>query len=75
MNANSSTARRTELDDPALQEADSAAVLERLVSGKRLDPVVEDRIRARAERATEAIRQTRGLVDDDTFHSLLDDEA
>jgi hypothetical protein len=75
MSSKSAIARVFDLDDPVLREADAAAVLERLVSGKPLEPGVEERIRARAERVTEAIRQAHGLVDDDTFQSLLDDEA
>ena len=75
MSTQSPTARRTDLDDPALREADATAVLERLVSGEPLDPAIVERVHARAERVTEDIRRTHGLVDDDTFQSLLDDEA
>lgn len=75
MSAESLTARRTDLDDPTLGEADAAVVLGRLASGAPLDPAVADRVRARAERVTEGIRRARGLVDDDTFQSLLDDDA
>lgn len=75
MNTTSPAARPPDLDDPALREADAAAVLERLVSGKPLDPAIAERVRARAERVTEDIRRVHGLVDDDTFQSLLDDEA
>jgi hypothetical protein len=69
------TAQRTDFDDPALHEADAAAVLERLVSGAPLDPAIAKRVHARAERVTEDIRRVHGLVDDNTFQSLLDDEA
>jgi hypothetical protein len=62
-------------DDPALRAGDTAAVLEHLVSGKPLDPAIVGRVRARAERVTADIRRDHGLVDDDTFQSLLDDEA
>lgn len=62
-------------DDPALRAADAAAVLEHFISGQPLDPVLVERVRASAEQVTEAIRRDRGLVDDDTFQALLDDEA
>ncbi|MBL8792652.1 MAG: hypothetical protein JNM56_01975 [Planctomycetia bacterium] len=71
----SSTTKPVDLDDPKLRGADAAAVLEHLVSGKPLDPVLQERVRARAEQVTDAIRRDRGLVDDATFQSLLDDEA
>lgn len=64
-----------DLDDPVVREADTAAVLEQFVSGTPLDPTIAERVHARAARVTEDIRRTRGLVDDDTFQSLLDDEA
>jgi hypothetical protein len=75
MNTQSLTARRTDLDDPTLREADASAVLERLVSGVPLEPEIAERVHARAEQITEDIRRTHGLVDDGTFQSLLDDEA
>lgn len=62
-------------DDPALAGADAAAVLQHLGSGRPLDPAIVGRVHARAERVTAGIRRARGLVDDDTFQSLLDDEA
>jgi hypothetical protein len=62
-------------DDPALAGADAAAVLKHLGSGQPLDPAIVGRVRARAERVTADIRRDRGLVDDDTFQLLLDDEA
>ncbi len=75
MTPTSATARPPGLDDSVLCAADAAAVLERLASGRPLDPGIAARVHARAERITEDIRQARGLVDDDTFQSLLDDEA
>jgi hypothetical protein len=75
MSTESPIARRIDLDDPALREADAAAVLERLVSGAPLDPAISERVHARAERVTEDIRRAHGLVDDNTFQSLLDDET
>jgi hypothetical protein len=62
-------------DDPALRAADTAAVLEHLVSGQPLDPTIVERVRARAEQVTADLRRDHGLVEDDTFQSLLDDEA
>jgi len=60
---------------PAPRSGDAAVVLEHFASGQPLDPAIVARIRARAEQVTEGIRRDRGLVDDDTFQSLLDDEA
>jgi hypothetical protein len=75
MSTHSSTVPPADLDDPTQREADAAAVLEQLVSGKLLASVIVERVRARAEQVMEGVRQARGLVDDDTFQSLLDDEA
>jgi hypothetical protein len=62
-------------NDVAHAGADVKAVLDRFGSGKPLDPAVSERIRAQSERVTEGIRRDCGLVDDETFQSLLDDEA
>ena len=43
--------------------ADLDAVMERIASGKRLDPEASRRIRQRAERITEEIRQKHGQLD------------
>jgi hypothetical protein len=75
MSTKSLTGESPDHDDPALRRADAAAVLEHLVSGKPLDPAILERVRARAEQVTADIRRAHGLVDDDTFQSLLDDEA
>jgi hypothetical protein len=75
MSTNSPTARRTDLDDSALREADTVAVLEQLGSGTPLDPAIAARVRARAERVAEDIRRLHGLVADATFQALLDDDA
>lgn len=56
-------------------DADAVTVLEQFASGVPLDPVIAERVHARAEQITAAVRQTRGLIDDDTFQSLLDDET
>lgn len=75
MSADSPTIRPTELDDPALCEADAAAVLEQLISGKPLETAIVERVHARAAHVTDEVRRARGLVDDETFQSLLDDDA
>ena len=69
------TVEPLDLDDPALCEADSAAVLAGLVARTPLDPAVVERVRIRSERLTEHIRRVHGVIDDDTFQSLLADEA
>ena len=75
MNTESITIRPGNYDDQALGEANTAAVLDLVLSGKPLDPAILERVRARAGQITEKIRRDRGLVDDDTFQLLLDDEA
>lgn len=75
MSTHSPIAQPAAREDQALVEADAAAVLEQLVSGKPLDPAVVERVRARAELVTEAVRRNYGMVDDATFQSLLDDEG
>jgi hypothetical protein len=75
MGTQSPNAPRIDLDDPDLREADTAAVLDRLASGTPVDPAVAERVHARAERITEEIRRAHGLVDDEAFQTLLDDEA
>ncbi len=75
MSTRSPTIQPASPDDPGLPGADAAAVLEHFVSGKPLDPVILERVRARANQVTADIRRDHGLVDDATFQSLLDDEA
>jgi hypothetical protein len=60
--------------DP-LQEADSQAVMRHAFHGEPLDPEVERRVRERSEKITERVYLTRGLIDDETFQSLFDDES
>ncbi|MCI0637953.1 MAG: hypothetical protein L0Y72_23740 [Gemmataceae bacterium] len=43
--------------------ADLDAVMERIMTGKSLDPAMSRRIRERAERITEGIRQKHGELD------------
>jgi hypothetical protein len=75
MSTNSPKNHSADLADPELRQADTAAVLEEFFCGIQLDAKTAERIHARAEQITEDIRRARGLVDDDTFQSLLDDEA
>ena len=75
MSTTSPPPRQADLDDPALRDADTAAVLSQLGSGTPLDPALVERVRARARRITDDIRRTHGTVGDDTFQALLDDEA
>jgi len=63
------------LGDESLRGADAAAVLEHFVTGKPIDAAILDRVRARAAQVDADIRRNRGLVDDDTFQSLLDDDV
>jgi hypothetical protein len=49
-------------------------VLRHAFEGAPLDPEVARRVDERAARITEQIRQTRGVIDDETFQSLLDDD-
>ena len=75
MSTESPTAAPAGYNAPALRGADTAAVLDHLVSGKPLDPAISERVRTRAEQVTAEIRRDHGLVDDDMFQSLLDDEV
>jgi hypothetical protein len=54
--------------------ADLDAVIKRMVDGTPVDPETSRRIEDRAERITEEIRRTRGLMDDDRFQALLHDD-
>ena len=63
-----------DLDDPALEESDSAAVFHSFVTGVPLDPAIGERVHARAARITETLLRTHGVIDDETFQRLLDDD-
>jgi hypothetical protein len=65
-----------QLDDPSLREADTEAVMERLISGKSLDPTIAARVRERSERATEEMRRKFGTVNMavDLIHQARDEE-
>jgi hypothetical protein len=54
--------------------SDSQAVLRCAFEGVPLDPEVARRIDERAARITEQVRRTHGIIDDETFQTLLADE-
>jgi hypothetical protein len=54
--------------------ADLDAVMKRLIDGTPVDPETSRRIEERADRITEEIRRTRGVMDDDRFQGLLHDD-
>ena len=56
------------------QQADEEAVIRHAFDGKPLDPEVARRVQERGRRITEEIRRVHGLIDDETFQSLLDDD-
>lgn len=58
------------------ERSDTEAVLKHAFEQAPLDPEVARRIEERAARITQRIRQTHGVIDDDTFQTLLaDDES
>jgi hypothetical protein len=63
----------TAADTPA-EHSDTEAVLKHAFEGAPLDPEVARRVDERAAQITEQIRQTHGVIDDETFQSLLADE-
>ena len=54
--------------------ADLDAVMKRIIDGTPVDPETSRRIEERADRITEEIRRTRGVIDDAQFQALLDDD-
>ena len=54
--------------------ADLDAVMKRIIDGTPVDPETSRRIEERADRITEEIYRTHGLIDDETFQRLLDDD-
>jgi hypothetical protein len=70
-----STASPAGHHDSAIGRADAEAVLEHLASGRPLDPALVERVRAQAAQITADIERERGVVDDKTFQSLLDEET
>jgi hypothetical protein len=53
---------------------DTEAVLKHAFEGVPLDPDIARRVDERAARITERIRQVRGVIDDETFQTLLADD-
>jgi hypothetical protein len=54
--------------------ADLDAVMKRIIDGTPVDPETSRRIEERADRITEEIRRTRGVIDDASFQELLHDD-
>ena len=54
--------------------ADLDAVMKRIIDGTPVDPETSRRIEERADRITEEIRRTRGIMDDARFQALLHDD-
>ena len=54
--------------------ADLDAVMKRIIDGTPVDPETSRRIEERADRITEAIRRTQGVMDDARFQALLHDD-
>ncbi len=54
--------------------ADLDAVMKRIIDGTPVDPETSRRIEERANRITEEIRRTRGVMDDARFQALLHDD-
>jgi hypothetical protein len=58
------------------KHADTEAVLRHAFERAPLDPEVARRVDERAARITEQVRRTHGVIDDETFQTLLaDDES
>ena len=54
--------------------ADLDAVMKQIIDGTPVDPETSRRIEERADRITEEVRRTRGVMDDNRFHGLLHDD-
>jgi hypothetical protein len=54
--------------------AELDAVMRRIIGGTPVDPETSRRIEERADRITEELRRTRGVMDDDRFQGLLHDD-
>jgi hypothetical protein len=67
----------TKTDPPGIDLqvlADLDAVMKRIIDGTPVDPETSRRIEERADRITDEIRRTRGVMDDARFHALLHDD-
>jgi hypothetical protein len=54
--------------------ADLDAVMKQIIDGTPVDPETSRRIEERADRITDEIRRTRGIMDDERFQRLLHDD-
>ncbi len=54
--------------------ADLDSVMKRIIDGTPVDPETSRRVEERADRITEEIRRTRGVMDDARFQALLHDD-
>jgi hypothetical protein len=58
------------------EHADTAAVLSAAFAGTPLDPEIARRVDDRAAQITKQARRAHGVIDDETFRTLLaDDES
>lgn len=67
----------TEAESAALDSqvlADLDAVMKRIVDGTPVDAETSRRIEERADRITDDLRRTRGVMTDDRFQALLHDD-
>jgi hypothetical protein len=60
------------IDRQVLTDLD--AVMKQIIDGTPVDPETSRRIEERADRITEEIRRTRGVMDDARFQTLLHDD-
>ena len=60
--------------EAALEKADGEAVLRHAFHGEPLDPEVARRVHERAQKIIERNARTRGVIDDETFQMILDDD-
>lgn len=58
----------------AAEHSDTSAVLRHAFERAPLDPDVARRVDERAARITEQVRRRLGVIDDETFQTLLADE-
>jgi hypothetical protein len=62
------------LPEAALEKTDAEAVLRHAFHGEPLDPEIARRVHGRAERIIEEVYRVHGLINDETFQKILDDE-
>jgi hypothetical protein len=62
------------LSDAALEQTDADSILRHTFHGEPLDPEIARRVHDRAEKITQKIYRVHGLIEDETFQKLLDDE-